>query len=87
MFVLPNRDSKGRRVVFYRAGIVDASSKSSGYDTLIINTCSYETLLEDEENQIRGIVHVGDVSGTGMSHFTIFSPQIYYRMGKNSEVN
>ncbi|CAO1424246.1 unnamed protein product [Diamesa hyperborea] len=84
--VLPNRDSKGRKVIFYRASVIDATSKSSGFDTLILNTATFETLLEDEENQIRGIVHVGDCGGVGMSHFTIFPPQHYYRFGKNSEV-
>ena len=85
--MLPNRDSKGRKVILFRASAVDASSKSSGYDSLILNLCSYETLLEDEENQIRGIVHVVDASGVGMSHFTIFPPQKYYRLGKQIEVN
>lgn len=47
---------------------------------------TYETLLEDEENQIRGIVHVIDSSGMGFNYLTIFTPHEIYRIGKNLEV-
>ncbi|CAO1439552.1 unnamed protein product [Diamesa serratosioi] len=86
LLVLPNRDSKGRKVLMFRASIVDPSIKTCGYDTLIVNTSTFETLLEDEENQIRGIVHIADLGGAGMSHFTVFPPQKYYRMAKNTEI-
>lgn len=84
--MLPNRDKLGRRVVFHRPGVVNAYSKTDGHDCLTLMTASFETLLEDEENQIRGIVHVSDVSGLGMQHITMFSPQYYFRIGKNTEV-
>lgn len=46
----------------------------------------WESLLEDEENQIRGFVHVIDSSGMGFNYITIFTPQEIYRIGKNLEV-
>ena len=76
----------GRLMIFYRPGVSNAKSPTVGYDILILTTLVYEYLLEDEENQIRGVVHIGDAKNLGMSHFTIFSPQFMCRVGKNTEV-
>lgn len=46
----------------------------------------FETLLEDEENQIRGCVHVVDGSGIGLQYITVMTPHEAYRMAKNCEV-
>lgn len=51
-----------------------------------IHGITYESLLEDEENQIRGFVHVIDSSGMGFHYLTIFTPHEAYRIGKNLEV-
>lgn len=51
-----------------------------------IHAIVYETLLEDEENQINGIIHVIDSSGLGFQYMTIFTPHEAYRIGKNLEV-
>ncbi|CAO1428131.1 unnamed protein product [Diamesa hyperborea] len=83
--ILPNRDKFGRRVVFYNAEIVDINSPTLGFDVLTLQTLTYETLLENEENQVRGIVHVGNVQGCGMRHFAVFSPQFLYQLSKNTE--
>ena len=61
-------------------------SPSAGYDVLILMTLVYELVLEDEENQIRGVVHLADARGIRPPHFTIFSPQFQFRIGKNTEV-
>jgi hypothetical protein len=45
----------------------------------------YETLMEDEENQIHGFVHVIDSSSMGFNYLTIFTPHEAYRIGKNME--
>lgn len=45
----------------------------------------FETLLEDEENQIRGCVHVVDASGLGLNYVTVLTPQETYRITKNCE--
>ena len=85
--ILPNRDKYGRRVVFYNAEIADINSPTIGFDVLTLQTLTYETLLENEENQVRGIVHVANVNGCGMRHFSVFSPQFLYQISKNTEVN
>lgn len=45
----------------------------------------YETLMEDEENQIRGFVHLVDCAGLGMRHMTLFTPKEAVRIVKNGE--
>ncbi|VVC93793.1 unnamed protein product [Leptidea sinapis] len=37
-------------------------------------TC-YETLMEDEETQVRGLVHYADGSGVSFPHLTLFTPK------------
>lgn len=86
MFFLPERDYMGRLVIFYRPGIADPTSPTVGYDVLTLMTLVYELVYADEENQIRGVVHVSDAKGLKMSHFTVFSPQYSFRVGKNTEV-
>lgn len=76
----------GRRIIFYRPGMVNPMSPSAGYDVLILMTLMFELVLEDEENQIRGVVHLADARGIRPPLFTIFSPQFQFRIGKNTEV-
>lgn len=47
----------------------------------------YETLMEDEENQIRGYVHFVDVTGVTLPYMTLFTPKEAVRIVKNAEVN
>lgn len=58
-----------------------------GFDVMNLFAMVFELILMDEENQIKGVVHVADAKGLGMAHFTVFSPQYSVRIGKNSEVN
>lgn len=51
LFVLPERDEKGRRVVFSRAACMD-TSKFTACDIMRAHILAYETLLCDEENQV-----------------------------------
>ncbi|CAO1307950.1 unnamed protein product [Diamesa tonsa] len=57
IFASPIRDSKGRRVLFYFA---EPIMKVEFTDAELIRShfIAYETLLESEENQILGFVHV-----------------------------
>lgn len=87
MFFLPERDYMGRRVIFYRPGVSNPMSSTVGYDVLIFMTLAFELLLENEEDQIKGVVHVADAKGIRMSHFTVFPPSFSFRVGKNSEVS
>lgn len=51
----------------------------------VMGTC-YETLLEDEDNQVRGLVHYADGSGVSFPHLTLFTPKEAVRIVKNGEV-
>lgn len=35
---------------------------------------TYETLLEDEECQVLGFVHIGDLKGVSAAHITLWTP-------------
>lgn len=85
IFPLPQRDVLGRRVIMYRPSMFNPS-KHINYNMVKIHAIVYETLLEDELNQINGIVHVIDSSGMGLNYMTIFTPHEAYRIGKNLEV-
>lgn len=69
VFALPQRDNLGRRVIFYRPKAFNPA-KCVNHDIIRANGIVFETLLEDEENQIRGCVHVIDSSGLGLSYIT-----------------
>lgn len=58
-----------------------------GFDILTLMTLVFELILDDEENQIRGIIHLADARGIHPAHFTVFTPQYQFRVGKNSEVS
>lgn len=45
----------------------------------------YESLLDDEINQVCGFVHIIDASNLGFNYLTIFTPHEAYRIGKNLE--
>lgn len=85
IFALPQRDALGRRIILYRPSVFNPS-KHCNHDMVKIHAIVYETLLEDELNQINGLVHVIDSSGMGFNYLTIFTPQEAYRIGKNLEV-
>ncbi|CAG9826419.1 unnamed protein product [Diabrotica balteata] len=84
MFACPKRDRLGRRVIFYRPGVFDLYSFSNA-DMCRIHGVVYETLLEDEENQVRGFVHVADGQGVGFPYLTLFSIKEAVRIVKNGE--
>lgn len=69
-FALPQRDKLGRRIVFYRPRIY-SPSLNIRHDILRSTGVVFETLMEDEENQIRGCVHVVDASGTMTENFCL----------------
>jgi len=73
MFVLPERDSFGRRVIFHIPRYLDPS-RHSMEDVFKVIVITLETLLEDEENQIRGLACIVDASGLSLSHMTFWNP-------------
>lgn len=51
-----------------------------------IHAITYETLMEDEENQVVGYVHFADGDGFSFPHLTLFTPREAVRIVKNGEV-
>lgn len=89
LFPSPIRDSMGRKVIiglasmFYKSfrkfcnlysiGKLDIS-RFSNIHMAKAHAITYETLLEDEENQVLGFVHFGDLKGQHLGHLSLFSP-------------
>ncbi|KAJ6637673.1 Alpha-tocopherol transfer protein-like [Pseudolycoriella hygida] len=84
IFALPQRDKLGRRIVLTRPGVFDPY-KYANVDLLKIHGLTYEVLLENEENQIRGFVHIVDGAGVNLPYMTIFTPKEAVRIVKNAE--
>nr|XP_023028786.1 clavesin-1 [Leptinotarsa decemlineata] len=47
--------------------------KFNGNDLSRAHIITYETLISDEDNQILGVNHVGDIGGVGPGYLTLFS--------------
>lgn len=77
----------GRRVVFFRPGVTDPMLASIGADVMALTSLVFDLLCADEVNQIKGVVYISDTRGVKMPHFTVFSPQYYFRVGKSAEVS
>lgn len=83
---LPNRDKLGRQVLMFRLNAVDPSINDVGNTFLTLSTMFFEALLDDEENQIRGLNYIGDVTGLQLGHVNMFPLEVAYKFGKNVEV-
>lgn len=84
IFAVPGRDNKGRRVIVARPGVFDPY-KYTNADMCKIHAITYEALMEDEENQVRGFVHFADGGGVSFPHLTLFTPREAVRIVKNGE--
>lgn len=60
--------------------------KYTNVDMCKIHAITYEALMEDEENQVRGYVHFADGVGVSFPHLTLFTPKEAVRIVKNGEV-
>lgn len=67
------------------AGVFDPYTYANT-DMLKMHGMTYETLMEDEENQIRGFVHIIDATGVNLPYMTLFTPKEAVRIIKNVEV-
>jgi len=74
IFVLPDRDANGRRVVFSVARALDPSKHNTSH-VVRAHIATFETLLQEEENQVRGFTYVFDCSGLTLAHLSIWTPQ------------
>ena len=52
LIALPDRDKHGRRVIYSKAGAFDATRFTTS-DMMRAHIMTFETLLNDEENQVR----------------------------------
>lgn len=52
-----------------------------------IHAITYETLMNDEENQVLGITHIGDGKGVTLGHVTMWSPTEFATVVKWGEVH
>jgi hypothetical protein len=84
---LPEKDKLGRQVLMFRLLGVDPSINDVGNAFLTLSTFFFETLLDNEENQIRGVNYLGDVTGLQLGHVNIFPLEVAYKFGKNVEVS
>lgn len=84
--IFPNRDKFGRKVVMFRLAAADPSISTIGSEGLTYATFVMETMMEDEENQIRGLNYIFDVSNIKLRHYFIFSFPTWFRFAKNIEV-
>ncbi|GLV32188.1 Cellular retinaldehyde binding protein [Carabus blaptoides fortunei] len=73
LFTSPFRDSNGRRVTIACGGNFDPYKFTSA-DMTRVHAITYETLMNDEENQVLGITHIGDGKGVTLGHVTMWSP-------------
>lgn len=73
LFVLPERDHNGRKVIFSVARNLDPSRHTSS-DAMRAHLITFEALLEDEETQIRGFTYIFDCSGISLGHLGIWTP-------------
>lgn len=86
VMIFPNRDEQGRLVILSRPGAVDPKLPTVGVDGITLSLMIGEALLEDEENQIRGIVYISDYVNVTWSHYRIFSFTQWFKLAKNAEV-
>lgn len=54
-------------------------------DMIKMHGICYETLMENEEDQIRGFVHMVDCKGIDLKHMTLFTIKEAVRIVKNGE--
>ena len=71
LFVLPQCDAQGRRVVYSRAASMKDATAS---DIMRAHMLTFEALLEDENVQNNGLTYVFDEKDVGWSHVSIWTP-------------
>jgi len=72
-FVLPQRDSRGRRVVYSRAASMDANLYTAA-DVMRAHLLTFEALLEEDDVQVNGVTYVFDERDVNWSHISVWTP-------------
>lgn len=73
IYVSPFKDNNGRRVVLYNIDKFDPQ-KHTNVDMAKAHMITYEVLMEDEESQVMGFTHVGDLAQAKAAQATVWSP-------------
>ncbi|KFB50755.1 AGAP005553-PA-like protein [Anopheles sinensis] len=84
LFPSPIRDKHGRRVIIGFANHFNPTEHTSS-DMARLHFITYETLMEDPENQICGFVHIGDFKGISTAHIACWNPTDFLRIMKWGE--
>ncbi|KAL0266616.1 UNVERIFIED_CONTAM: hypothetical protein PYX00_009109 [Menopon gallinae] len=84
VLISPRKDKLGRRLVIVRAGQFDPY-KFNNEDACRLAAIVHETLMEDEESQVRGYIYFCDADGVGLPYLTLFTPKEAVRIVKNGE--
>lgn len=84
---LPKRDKNGLCVLMLNLAQLDTSLPNVGNTALALVAIILETLIEQEENQIRGFNYVADFSGMSAKQVLVFPLEVWFKIGKNCEVN
>ncbi|XP_076053503.1 alpha-tocopherol transfer protein-like [Oratosquilla oratoria] len=72
-FALPDRDDDGRRVFFSIPNVVDPTRHTAA-DMMRTTQLGLEAMLEDEENQIRGLSYIFDERDVGFNVIGLWTP-------------
>jgi len=60
--------------------------KHKNTDLLRLHGIAYETILENDDDQVNGVVHFVDGAGVSFPFLTLFTPREAIRVAKNGEV-
>lgn len=71
IIVSPIRDKLGRRTVLYFANGLNGIEYTH-IDQVKAHWLTYEMLMESQEEQILGVVHIGDFTGASTSHVSLW---------------
>jgi hypothetical protein len=83
--VLPDLLPSGERVILAKFSAASPKIPDCANTSLCLATMVIETLLEDEENQVRGFRYIFDVSGVSLRHYFLLSFTTWFKVLKNCE--
>lgn len=73
IIALPDRDAHGRRVIFSKAAAFDPTRFTTS-DMMRAHIMTFETLLNDEQNQVSGFTYVFDEKSVTWNQLSIWTP-------------
>ena len=83
--VFPKRDEHKRLTIYIRWALADPAIPNMGNVFMSLLSLFMENLMDDEENQIRGLNYILDLSGANLKQVLIFPIDMWYKLGKHAE--